>query len=117
MLKSVPKALALVFSLLFVLLSFSLNIESASASSEQFTVNSLQMAQLTESGRVRRAKRPSRERPLAFSQLRTNTLSPSSRIALKPKSRVRKPQKAQYREGLRRDVVIVKFVDGAGVLE
>ncbi len=61
--------------------------------------------------------RPQAERPLAISQLRTTGLPAAERIALRPKYEVTKPAKTLYREGLRRDVVIVKFVDGARIRE
>jgi subtilisin family serine protease len=55
-------------------------------------------------------------RPSAFSALRTG-LSPSARIALKPKHPVKKPDRTEHWKGLRRDALVVKFADGARVRE
>ncbi|HEX7043184.1 MAG TPA: S8 family peptidase [Burkholderiales bacterium] len=56
-------------------------------------------------------------RPLAISKLKADSLSLKERIALKPKYAVRKPARTGHREGWRRNVVVVKFVDGARVRE
>jgi ATP/maltotriose-dependent transcriptional regulator MalT len=44
-------------------------------------------------------------------------MSVAERIALKPKYPVRKPAKTEFTHGVRRDVVVVKFVDGAQIRE
>ena len=56
-------------------------------------------------------------RPPAFRQLATTGLPAAERIALRPKYEVAKPAETPFREGLHRDFVIVKFVDGARVRE
>jgi hypothetical protein len=56
-------------------------------------------------------------RPLAISKLKTSGMSVAERIALKPKYPVRKPAKTEFTHGVRRDVVVVKFVDGAQIRE
>lgn len=56
-------------------------------------------------------------RPPVTSTLRTSGLSTAERIALKPKHTVAKPESTRYWKGLQRNVVIVKFADGARVRE
>ncbi len=56
-------------------------------------------------------------RPLAISKFKTMDLSLTERMALPPKYSAKKPAKTEHSSGLRRDVVIVKFVDGAKVRE
>ena len=56
-------------------------------------------------------------RPLAISKLKTSGMSVTERMALKPKYAVRKPAKTEHTKGLRRNVVVVKFVDGARIRE
>ncbi|MBS0164820.1 MAG: S8 family serine peptidase [Nitrospira sp.] len=61
--------------------------------------------------------KPKLTRPLAISKLKASGISGTERMALATKYSVKKPVKAEYRKGLRRDVVIVKFIDGAKVRE
>jgi serine protease len=56
-------------------------------------------------------------RPSLVSALRTSGLSAAARAALKPKHTVTKPAATEVRRGLQRNVVVVKFVDGARVRE
>lgn len=64
-----------------------------------------------------RAQQPVLRRPLAINTLRTSGLSPADRAALEPKYVVSKPARTKYREGLLRNVVVVKFVDGTRIRE
>jgi subtilisin family serine protease len=63
------------------------------------------------------AKTPHGRRPLAITRLKTSGLSAADRIALKPRYAVAKPASTGHWTGLRRNVVVVKFVDGARVRE
>jgi subtilisin family serine protease len=56
-------------------------------------------------------------RPLVINQLRTSGISAAERTALRPKYAVKKPARTEHTRGLRREVVIVKFVDGARIRE
>ena len=56
-------------------------------------------------------------RPLAISKLKTSGISAADRIALKPKYPVKKPARTEHTPGLKRNVVVVKFVDGARIRE
>ena len=68
-------------------------------------------------GRLVPSDRLAVRRPLAINRLKTTGLSASERLELRPKYKVTKPAKTVHREGLRRDIVIVKFVDGARIRE
>ncbi|HEX5719610.1 MAG TPA: S8 family peptidase [Thermoanaerobaculia bacterium] len=57
------------------------------------------------------------KRPSILSTLEKTAMSPAKRIALKPKHLVEKPERTSFWPGLLRNVVIVKFVDGARVRE
>ena len=56
-------------------------------------------------------------RPLAISKLKTSGISAVERIALRPKYAVKKPARTDYTPAVRRNVVVVKFVDGARIRE
>ncbi len=97
----------------FLVPTFALEAESALFAQQRTPQQRVTPQRLEEPARIR----PQAGRPLAIKQLRTTGLPAAERIALKPKYQVTKPAKTLYREGLRRDVVIVKFVDGTRIRE
>ncbi len=59
------------------------------------------------------AKNP--KRIPVIERLKASELKPEARIKLKPKAEVSKPKISLYREGLQKNRVVIKFIDGAKI--